>query len=76
MGRHRTTTVVPTVIVPSVDSDALYHIDTACKALGVSRMFLRTQYKSGKLRCAKHGGRYWFKGAWLMEWVEKAELKR
>lgn len=55
---------------------AVYDLDSARAALGFRTTTLRREIRLGRLRAAKRGGRYFFLGAWLLEWLAAGEVRR
>ena len=64
--------VQPHVLRPT----AVYTLDTATRALGLDRTTLRNEITRGAVRRAKRGGKVYFLGAWLLEWVRRGEVRR
>jgi hypothetical protein len=58
-----------------IDRDTVYTLAQARAALGLRRDTLSGAIRRGELRVSRRAGRYWFLGAWLLEWIGGGELK-
>jgi hypothetical protein len=56
--------------------NAVYGLESARLALGLTRTTLRREIRLGRLRVSKRGGRYFLLGEWLLEWLRAGELRR
>jgi len=53
----------------------LYSLDWVRGALGLGYDALRREVRAGRLRAARRCGKTWLKGAWVLDWIEAAEVK-
>jgi hypothetical protein len=60
--------------VPVIDPRAVFTIDQARNALGLTKACLPREVRLRRLRVAKRGGRYFILGSWLLEWIEAGEV--
>jgi hypothetical protein len=60
----------PHVIHPT----AIYLPEDAREALRLSKNCLAREVRLGRLRVSKRGGRYYFLGSWLLQWIEDGEI--
>jgi len=62
----------PHIIVPT----AVYDLEAARSALGLTRTTLNRELRLGRLRASKRAGKYLLLGQWLVEWIEGGEVRR
>ncbi len=62
--------------VPVIVPNAIYTLATAAPLFGARRNTLPRYCRQGKLRYAKRGGKVLILGAWLIEFIERGEVKR
>ena len=55
---------------------SVYLVGDAQKLLCLRPSSVRREVRAGRLRIAKRCGRYYLLGAWILEWIEKGELKK
>jgi hypothetical protein len=55
---------------------AVYDLETARAALGLTRTTLNRELRLGRLRVAKRAGRYYILGDWLLQWLRSGEIRR
>jgi hypothetical protein len=82
MPRRRITPVQPPTATPTVLSQphvvcptTIYSAPQLRAALGLRSSTLRREIRLGNLRVSKRAGRYFFLGAWVLQWLEAGELK-
>jgi hypothetical protein len=63
---------LPHVIHPQ----AVYTHPALRAALGLCASTARREIRAGRLRVAKRGGRYYFLGKWILEWLRGGEIHR
>jgi hypothetical protein len=75
---NATTPVAPTVIPapPIIHPQAVYTLEQARQALGLSETCLPREARKGRLRVARLGGVNYTLGAWLLAWVRGKEVRR
>lgn len=79
MRRVRDEKVAEAVVVqqaPVISPMAVYSVEQARQALGLRKTCLRREARLGRLRTSRRAGKHLILGAWLLEWVEKGEVKR
>jgi hypothetical protein len=54
----------------------VYTLESATRALGLRRTTPKSEVRQGRLRVSRRGGRYYFLGKWLLEWLEAGEVRR
>jgi hypothetical protein len=59
-----------------IHRDAVYLLDSAQRALRLTRTTVRREIRLGRLRVSKRAGRYFILGRWLLEWLEGGEIRR
>ena len=64
--------VSQTVIHPT----GIYYADDLPRLLRFGRDTAAREIAAGRLRVAERCGRYYFKGEWLLEWLEAGEVQR
>jgi hypothetical protein len=62
----------PVVIQPT----AVFSKEDLRQLLSVRDNTLAREVRLGRLRVAKRAGRYYFLGAWVLQWLEQGELRR
>jgi hypothetical protein len=62
----------PHNIVPT----AVYDLEAARQALGLTKSTLSREVREKRLRVAKRAGRYFLLGEWLLEWLRAGEVSR
>jgi hypothetical protein len=60
--------------VPIIDPRGVYTLAQARLTLGLRRSSLSREIRLGRLKVAKRCGKYFIKGAWLIEWLDDGEL--
>jgi hypothetical protein len=55
---------------------AVYQLDSARRALRLTRTTVRREIRLGRLRVAKRAGKYFILGKWLLQWLEAGEIRR
>jgi hypothetical protein len=55
---------------------AVYDLQAARIALGLSRSTLGRELRLGRLRAAKRAGKYLLLGEWLLQWIREGEVRR
>jgi hypothetical protein len=54
---------------------AVYTLASARAAFGAKATTLPREVRAGRLRVSKRGGRYYFLGEWLLEWLRAGEVR-
>lgn len=68
---------LPVVTMPiRIADDEFYTLEVARQTLKVSASCLRRDFRLGRLRYSKRGGRVLIPGPWLREYIFKGEAKR
>ena len=62
--------------VDLVRPGAVYDLEAARIALGLTKTTLNRELRLGRLRCAKRAGRYFLLGEWLLQWLSEGEVDR
>lgn len=62
----------PHVILPT----AVYDLEAARLAFGLTKTTLSRELRLGRLRVAKRAGRYFILGDWLADWLRGGEVQR
>jgi hypothetical protein len=62
----------PHAILP----DAVYDLEAARTALGLTKTTLSRELRLGRLRCSKRAGRIYVLGEWLLEWLRAGEVHK
>jgi hypothetical protein len=62
----------PHTILPT----AVYDLEAARIALGLTKTTLNRELRLGRLRVAKRAGKYFVLGEWLLEWLRTGEVRR
>lgn len=62
----------PHVIHPT----ATYTKGQLIDALGLKSSTLRREVRERRLRVSRRAGKYYFLGAWVLEWIEKGEIEK
>jgi hypothetical protein len=55
---------------------AVYDLEAARLALGLTKTTLNRELRLGRLRAAKRAGKYYLLGAWILAWVRGGEVRR
>jgi hypothetical protein len=63
-------------IVHVIRPTAVYSVESARSALGLTKTTIGREIRLGRLRVAKRAGRYFILGTWLLEWLETGEIRR
>ena len=63
--------MIRTIISPN----EVFDREAAQQALDLSNSSLRREIRLGRLRCSKRGGRYYFLGSWILEWLSDGEIR-
>lgn len=58
---------------PVIHPHAWYSRDEATALLRLRSSTLSTEVGKGRLRVSRRAGRYWFLGAWLIDWLAAGE---
>jgi hypothetical protein len=58
-----------------IHRDAVYDLAQARHCLGLARTTLRREVRLGRLRFTVRGGKMFFLGAWLLEWLGPGRLR-
>jgi hypothetical protein len=53
-----------------IEPDALYDDGTLCLAIGLTHATLARARRSGALQFTRQGKRTFYKGAWVLAWLE------
>lgn len=53
-----------------IKPDSFYDQDALRRLLGLSVKAIGTACRSGSLRCSERAGRRFFRGSWVIEWLE------
>lgn len=64
----------PTPVV--IEANAVFTLAEARAALGLAKATIGREVRLARLRVSKRGGKYFFLGAWLLEWIEGGEVHR
>jgi hypothetical protein len=72
MKTTRANMAVPHVI----EANGVYFLDTAQAILRLRDSTIRREVRERRLRIAKRAGRYYILGRWLIEWIERGEIRR
>ena len=59
-----------------IEHDAAYDLPALQAVLGLGKTTLKREVRVGRLRVAKRAGRYYFLGAWVLEWLAAGEVHR
>jgi hypothetical protein len=60
-----------------IDPNAVASVDGWTAFLGLSPTCLRREARLGRLRVSRRGGKYFVRGQWLIDWLERgAATKR
>jgi hypothetical protein len=62
--------------IPLIDPHAVYTLDSLTEALRLKRGCLPRECRLRRLRFGKRGGRVYFLGSWVLEWLRDGEVKR
>jgi hypothetical protein len=60
----------------TIAPNAVYDLEAARIALGLTKTTLNRELRLGRLRVAKRAGRYFVVGRWLLEWLCAGEVHR
>ncbi len=58
-----------------IKSDCYYDVDAVRRLLGLSVKAIGTACRSGELRSSERCGRRFFRGSWLIDWLDNANEK-
>lgn len=58
-----------------IDAGGYYDSEAVGKLLKMSPAAITRAVNSGQLRCSIRGGRKWYRGQWLIDWLEGKETK-
>jgi len=64
------------MIRTTIHANEVFDRVAAQQALGLSKTALAREVRLGRLRCAKRGGRHYFLGTWIMDWLRNGEVRR
>lgn len=64
------------VSVHVIHPHAIYSLGEAQSALGLPKATLPREIRLGRLRVAKRAGKYFFLGAWILQWIREGERPR
>jgi hypothetical protein len=64
------------VIRTEIKPNEVFDREGAEQALGLTKSAIAREVRLRRLRASKRGGRWYFLGAWLLEWLRKGELRR
>jgi len=56
--------------------NAVYDLETARSALGLSKNTLNREVRLGRLRVSKRAGKYFMLGEWLLDWLRAGEVRK
>ncbi len=56
--------------------EAVYDLEAARAALGLTKTTLSRETRLGRLRCSKRAGRIYVLGEWLLEWLRAGEVHK
>lgn len=59
-----------------IHPDSVYFAGDLARLLGVGSDAIRQEIREGRLRVSVRAGRYFFLGAWLLEWIRSGERQR
>jgi hypothetical protein len=62
--------------IPTIHPAAVYTLASLSKALGLKPGCLPRECRLRRLRFGKRGGRVYFLGSWVLEWLRDGEVKR
>jgi hypothetical protein len=59
-----------------IDPTAIYDDDSATVVLRISSAALAKARRDGSLRYSVRGGRNFYRGDWLLAWIESGEVRK
>jgi hypothetical protein len=59
-----------------IDSDAIYDDRSVCSLLGLRREHLSRARRCGELRASRVGGKHFYVGSWLLDWLKADGARR
>src|SRR5262245_15239965 len=59
-----------------IDANNVYTLQTAQEALALAKGCLPRECRLGRLWYCKRGGKVFFLGTWLLEWLRAGEVRR
>ncbi len=68
--------VTSPLLAPVIHPDSVFSLIQARLALDLPVNCLPREIRKGRLRAAKCAGRTMILGAWILQWVERGEMKR
>jgi hypothetical protein len=60
---------------PVVHANAIYSASDVQQIVKGSKSLIRREVRLGRLRVSRRGGRHFFLGEWVLEWLRSGELK-
>jgi len=60
----------------TIDSDAFYNQEQVKRLLGLSIKSIGNACRAGELRSTERAGRRFFRGSWLIDWLEGTQTNR
>jgi hypothetical protein len=64
-----------TAPVPVVHPRSIYFLDTFRRDFRMKESTARSEWKHGRLRLAKRGGRIFILGEWILAWLRGGEVR-
>jgi hypothetical protein len=61
------------VIRTVIEATEVFDYEAAWKTLGLNKSTIAREVREKRLRVSKRGGKYFFTGAWLLQWVTDGE---
>lgn len=74
MPRRQSTDSAAPPAVPIIAPAAVYDLAAFRRLFGVSKSCAAREFRMGRLRVSRRGGKHFILGAWILDWIEAGEI--